>query len=166
MNQTSEQLLDTVLALPDEDRLQLAEALIASLQPTDRPPFDESWREVIRRRSAELASGTVTAVPWEVVANGIRVSLVVPITTFEPEPFEVLKEIKAVVQQEDEEEFSATFFDGNVNAAGSNQVEAIENLKDILLSRFEYLNVQPPEKLAPPLRKQIAVLREFIRCKV
>ena len=51
MNSTTEQLLNAVLALPDDDRLQMAEALIASLQPGDQPPFDDSWREVIRRRS-------------------------------------------------------------------------------------------------------------------
>ena len=63
----AQQLLDAALALPDEDRLEFVEALAASLQPTDRPPFDESWREVIRRRSAELRNGDVVAVPWSEV---------------------------------------------------------------------------------------------------
>jgi putative addiction module component (TIGR02574 family) len=64
MNPTTEQLVDAALALPDGDRMELVETLIASFQPVDRPPFDESWREVIRRRSAELRSGQVTPVPW------------------------------------------------------------------------------------------------------
>jgi putative addiction module component (TIGR02574 family) len=64
MNSTTEQLLDAVLALPDSDRVEFAEALMASFQPDDRPPFDESWREVIRRRTAELRSGRVKAVAW------------------------------------------------------------------------------------------------------
>jgi putative addiction module component (TIGR02574 family) len=72
MSSTAEQLLDAALALPDEDRLQLVEALIVSLQPGDRPPFDESWREVIRRRSAELRSGQVIAVPWAEVKRQAR----------------------------------------------------------------------------------------------
>ena len=42
MNATTEQLMDAALALPDGDRLELVETLIASLQPADRPPFDES----------------------------------------------------------------------------------------------------------------------------
>lgn len=67
MSLTTEQLLDAALTLPDEDRLEIAEALYASLQPSDRPPLDESWREVIRRRSAELKSGQVVGVPWEEV---------------------------------------------------------------------------------------------------
>jgi putative addiction module component (TIGR02574 family) len=65
MNSTAEQLLNAALALPDEDRLQLVEALVVSLQPHDRPPFDESWRETVQRRSAELQSGKVTPVPWD-----------------------------------------------------------------------------------------------------
>ncbi len=72
MNLTTEQLLDAVLALPDDDRLDFVEALIASFQTEDRPPFDESWREVIQRRSAELRSGTVVPVPWEEVKRQAR----------------------------------------------------------------------------------------------
>jgi putative addiction module component (TIGR02574 family) len=72
VNRTTEQLLDAALALPDEDRLEFAEALAASLQPADRPPFDESWREVIQRRSAELRSGNVTPVPWLEVKRSAR----------------------------------------------------------------------------------------------
>jgi putative addiction module component (TIGR02574 family) len=72
MNLTAEQLLDAVLALPVEDRLEVAEAVFASLQSSDQPPLDESWREVIRRRSAELQSGQVVGVPWEEVKRRAR----------------------------------------------------------------------------------------------
>jgi putative addiction module component (TIGR02574 family) len=72
MSPTTEQLLDAALALPDEDRLELVEALAASLRPTDRPPFDESWRAVIQRRSAELRRGEVVPVPWEEVKRKAR----------------------------------------------------------------------------------------------
>jgi putative addiction module component (TIGR02574 family) len=65
MNAGPEQLLDSVLALPDTDRVEFVEALIASLRPEDRPPFDESWRAVIERRTAELRSGSMKAVPWD-----------------------------------------------------------------------------------------------------
>jgi putative addiction module component (TIGR02574 family) len=71
MNATMESLLNAALTLPDQDRMELVEALIASLQPTDRPPFDESWRVVIQRRSAELRSGQVVAVPWEEVKSRV-----------------------------------------------------------------------------------------------
>lgn len=64
MSLSAEQLLDSVLALPDEDRLEIVEALIASFRTEDRPPFDDSWREIIRRRSEEIRSGQVTPIPW------------------------------------------------------------------------------------------------------
>lgn len=72
MSTTTEQLLEAALALPDEDRLEFAEALAASLRPEDRPPFDEFWGEVIRRRSAELRSGAVTPIPWSEVKRQAR----------------------------------------------------------------------------------------------
>lgn len=72
MSLTAEQLMDAALALPDEDRLELAEALFASFQSADRPPLDEAWRDVIRRRSAELRSGQVVGVPWEEVKRRAR----------------------------------------------------------------------------------------------
>jgi putative addiction module component (TIGR02574 family) len=66
----TEQLLDTVLALPETDRVEFAEALIASLRPKNRPQFDESWRPVIERRTAELRSGSLKAGPWHAMGSG------------------------------------------------------------------------------------------------
>ena len=48
------------------------EALIASFDRPDDPPFDESWREVVRRRSDEIKSGRVTPIPWEEVKRQVR----------------------------------------------------------------------------------------------
>lgn len=89
-------------------------------------------------------------------------SFVVPITTLAPEPFDLLKEIKVVVHPSGDE-FVASFFDANVNATGCNETEALDTLKEILVSRFDYLESLPPEKLGPGPAKQLAVLRCFIR---
>jgi putative addiction module component (TIGR02574 family) len=72
MNSSTEQLIDAALGLPDGDRVELVEAILASLQPEDRPPFDESWREVILRRSEELQAGKVVPVPWAEVKRKAR----------------------------------------------------------------------------------------------
>ena len=72
MAPTAEHVLTAALELPDADRIELIEALIDSVESPDRPPFDESWREVIRRRSAELASGSVAPVPWAEVKRRAR----------------------------------------------------------------------------------------------
>ncbi len=72
MNTTVEQVLASAMELPDEDRLEVVEALIASFDCPDQPPFDDSWREVIRARSAELKGGRVVLVPWTAVKERVR----------------------------------------------------------------------------------------------
>ena len=72
MDLTVGTVLDAALTLPNGERIELVDALIASLQPEDRPPFDESWRDVIMRRSSELESGRVTPVPWSEVKRQAR----------------------------------------------------------------------------------------------
>jgi putative addiction module component (TIGR02574 family) len=72
MSTTTEQLLSVALALPEGDRLELVEALIVSLQSEEKPPFDDSCREVVARRSAELRSGQVAPVRWaDVKRDGV-----------------------------------------------------------------------------------------------
>ena len=93
-----------------------------------------------------------------------RRSLFVRLHTFDPEPFDLLSPVEIVVEQ-DGEDYNASFFDANVHASGCNEFEAIANLKENLLSRFDYLDRVPAEKLAKPLRQQIAVLRQFVRRK-
>ena len=72
MAMTTEELLSAALELPDIDRFDLVEGLIASLQPEDQAPIDESWREIVRRRSAEVRSGQVVPIPWEEVKRRAR----------------------------------------------------------------------------------------------
>ena len=70
MQPMTEQVLQAALALPGEERFQLIEALLAADQA--QPPFDESWRAVIQRRSAEIDSGAVQEVPWSEVRQRLR----------------------------------------------------------------------------------------------
>ncbi len=50
METTPQQRFGAALSLPDDDRVELVEALIASFRPDDRPPFDDAWRAVLERR--------------------------------------------------------------------------------------------------------------------
>ena len=72
MNPTTEQVLTAALDLSDDDRLELVEALLVSFQPPDSPPFDESSRDIIRRRSGELRSDQAISVPWAEVKRQAR----------------------------------------------------------------------------------------------
>lgn len=62
MTPTAEQLLDAALGLPDDDRLEFIEALIASLDAGEQPPFNEPRQAVIRQRAEELKTGRVTPI--------------------------------------------------------------------------------------------------------
>jgi hypothetical protein len=89
-------------------------------------------------------------------------SITIPIATLAPEPYDLIRTIPVVVQPVDDE-YVASFVDANVNAAGCNETDAVANLKQVMLSIFEYLSAQPKGKLGPGPSRQLAVLREFIR---
>jgi putative addiction module component (TIGR02574 family) len=72
MNQNVEQLLQAALKLPDEDQLQLVSALTAAVEERGLRPFDDSWLEEIRRRSAEYDTGSVQAIAWSEVKERAR----------------------------------------------------------------------------------------------
>jgi putative addiction module component (TIGR02574 family) len=72
MSSDAERVLTAALDLPDDERMELVEALIVSFQTPDQPPFDETWREVIERRSSELETGSVTGMPWAEVKRRAR----------------------------------------------------------------------------------------------
>jgi putative addiction module component (TIGR02574 family) len=61
---TRQQLYDSALKLSDQERAELAANLIDSLDPGLDIDAAEAWDSEIRRRVAELDSGSVTTVPW------------------------------------------------------------------------------------------------------
>ena len=71
MSPGTNQLLNAALTLPFQERLDLAEAIMDSVEPENRPVLREEWHSILRQRSAELASGKVTPVAWEVVEQRI-----------------------------------------------------------------------------------------------
>ncbi len=90
--------------------------------------------------------------------------ITVPITTFAPEPYELIRPLLVVVQPS-EEGFTASFFDLNIHASGDTEEEAYRNLKALLLDVFDSLLAESPEMLGPEPKRQLAVFREFIRKK-
>jgi len=89
-------------------------------------------------------------------------SIIVPIETFAPESYELLKPFHIVLQQ-DEDEFIASFFEANLGASGDTQGEAIDNLKDIIITTFGILKEHEKSQLGPGPLHQLEVLEEFIR---
>ena len=67
-----EKLKDNLLALPIESRASLAHALIESLDDTVDENAESLWMEEIRRRDAEIRSGTANLKPAEQVLREAR----------------------------------------------------------------------------------------------
>jgi len=67
MKAAIEQILQAALALPDDERAELVEALLATLEPETAAPLDDAWKAEIARRSAEFEAGLVKPIPWPTV---------------------------------------------------------------------------------------------------
>jgi putative addiction module component (TIGR02574 family) len=64
MNARVDHLLDEALALGPDERSALVVALMDSLDGEDEATVTKAWADEIRRRKAELRSGTASAVTW------------------------------------------------------------------------------------------------------
>lgn len=58
-------------ALPPEDRVRLAEEILATVQEVDAE-VEQAWDAEIRRRIAEIDSGTAKLIPAEEVFAEVR----------------------------------------------------------------------------------------------
>jgi hypothetical protein len=86
---------------------------------------------------------------------------VVPLTTFAGEPLQMKLNIPAAIEG-DGEEFTASFFEANVSASGETQADAIANLKESLVSKFEFLESLPENEMGPLPARQWEVLRNVL----
>jgi len=86
----------------------------------------------------------------------------VPVESFAPEPYEVLRRFTAVVTPL-EEGFEAGFYDANIHASGDTEQEAVENLKSLLLDYFDRLNELDDSVLGPEPSRQKRILNIHIR---
>jgi putative addiction module component (TIGR02574 family) len=75
MSPTAEQLLTAALALPESERLELAEALLAASEPPAPDPTGDAWLAELRRRTAEIDAGQATLTPWPEVKQRVRARL-------------------------------------------------------------------------------------------
>ena len=71
MSDLVEELSHKARALPPEDRVRLAEELLASVQEA-HAEVDAAWEEEIKRRIAEIDSGKAKLIPAEEVFAEVR----------------------------------------------------------------------------------------------
>jgi len=60
----AQRLLKKALALPEQERAELAGNLLDSLDATVDEDADAAWQKEIARRLEEVKSGRVKTVPW------------------------------------------------------------------------------------------------------
>ncbi len=72
MNATVDDLLTDALKLTEDDRIELAEALLASIDHEREVRLDDELLALIEKREAELDSGAVVPIPWEEVKRRVR----------------------------------------------------------------------------------------------
>ena len=71
MSTLVEELSRKALSLSPEERVQLAEELLATVQEVD-VEVEAAWNEEIRRRIAEIDNGTAKLIPAEEVFAELR----------------------------------------------------------------------------------------------
>ena len=72
MSQHSQNILQLALALPEDERLNLAATLLAACEPPTPEPTGREWAAEIARRSSDIDSGAVECLTWEQVKQAAR----------------------------------------------------------------------------------------------
>jgi len=72
MTSDAKELLEKALALPDNQRAEIAGTLLASLDAGEDPDVDSAWQQEIARRAEELRDRRVDAIPWAEVQQKAR----------------------------------------------------------------------------------------------
>lgn len=88
----------------------------------------------------------------------------IPVATLAPEPYEIIRPFEAIVELS-EGEYIGSFFDAGISASGESPMEAFANLKDMVTGVFGLLLDMDGAHLGPEPKRQLDVLREFIRRK-
>jgi|SRR5665213_523639 len=122
--------------------------------------------EVVEKKKMELRFSLMESAMSELKSQFSALATaktrIVPIATFAPEPYEILKPILVSVQAS-EDEFEAGWFDANIHTTGENEEEAVSNLKSLMLDFFDSLSKEPAEKLGIESKRQLAVIKTFIK---
>jgi hypothetical protein len=86
----------------------------------------------------------------------------VPIESFSPEPYEILRPITAVITPV-EDGFEAGLFDAKLFSTGDTEVEALENLKSLILENYSVFEQLGDSQLGPGPLRQWKILASLIR---
>jgi putative addiction module component (TIGR02574 family) len=74
MSRNSEEILKQAMALSAEERAELADQLLGSIEPEDEG-VEAAWDAEIQRRVEELKAGSVSTVPWAEVRAALAAKI-------------------------------------------------------------------------------------------
>ena len=66
------EILDSALRQPENERARIAETLIASLDAETDLQIEQAWQDEIDKRLGEIDSGAVKCIPWEEVRDRLN----------------------------------------------------------------------------------------------
>ena len=73
MTSQARKILEEALALPEEDRLYLAEALQESVEPIEsQEEIDAAWRDELERRLKSIEDGTAVLLDGDEVMRELK----------------------------------------------------------------------------------------------
>ena len=72
MTRPAKDIVDAAKRLPENDRLEIVEELLASLEPQSDDDVDAAWAAEVERRSDEVKQGIVRPIPWADVKSQTR----------------------------------------------------------------------------------------------
>jgi hypothetical protein len=121
--------------------------------------FSERRQQEIRLNLLEILVNELKA---SVSHLQSRLPLIVPVNTFAPEPYQLLAPLLVSVQPA-ESGFVASWHDANIYSSGENEGDAVNSLKGLILDVFDTLNVESEAKLGREARRQLSVLKRFVK---
>lgn len=72
MTQKSQVVLEEALKLSPNERAEVVEQLIASLEEAPETDVEQAWQEEVQRRLQQVERGEVKTIPWEEVQQRLR----------------------------------------------------------------------------------------------
>lgn len=75
MTSTAKKVLDQALALPDDERRRVVEALLDAMPPETADEIEAAWLEEARRRAGRLERGEIEARDGEAVLTALEAKL-------------------------------------------------------------------------------------------
>jgi putative addiction module component (TIGR02574 family) len=75
MSDKVDEILKQAMSLSEQERGDIAGALLESLEPPADAGVERAWRDEVARRLAQLEAGGTSTVPWEEVRDQLYARL-------------------------------------------------------------------------------------------